>query len=228
MKHFSKIFIIKFYLVFSFFFNSYSLADNHNIYETLEKIQKDIQTLEKAVYSGSVNLNNNELNNSLISSLVISNDQKQMETLTELKLKTNENEPRYDVLHRALLTGLIGNIIKYYKKGEFLAASNTPVQIHHESVLSGKRPEWILSSGLIGTHKNYALVNASISKRLIFNVASKFLTYTYFDPHWSAKKGAFMMKEGIEVRRNDLNKVFNKSDRIHRTFNDVISWGGEE
>lgn len=40
--------------------------------------------------------------------------------------------------------------------------------------------------------------------------------------------GAFMMKEGVEVRRNDLDKVFNKSDRIHRTFNDVISWGGEE
>lgn len=40
--------------------------------------------------------------------------------------------------------------------------------------------------------------------------------------------GAFMMKEGIEVRRNDLDKVFNKSDRIHRTFNDVISWEGEK
>ena len=39
--------------------------------------------------------------------------------------------------------------------------------------------------------------------------------------------GAFMMKEGIEVRRNDLDKVFNKSDRIHRAFNDVISWEGE-
>ena len=64
MKHFSKIFIIKFYLVFCFFLNNYSLADNHNIYETLEQIQKDIQTLEKAVYSGSVNSNNNELNNS--------------------------------------------------------------------------------------------------------------------------------------------------------------------
>ncbi len=36
--------------------------------------------------------------------------------------------------------------------------------------------------------------------------------------------GAFMMKEGIEVRRNDLNKVFNQSDRIDRTFNDVINW----
>ena len=40
--------------------------------------------------------------------------------------------------------------------------------------------------------------------------------------------GAFMMKEGVEVRRNDLNKVFNKSDRIYRTFNDVISWGEEK
>ena len=40
--------------------------------------------------------------------------------------------------------------------------------------------------------------------------------------------GAFMMKEGIEVRRNDLNKVFNKSDRIYRAFNDVISWGEEK
>ena len=40
--------------------------------------------------------------------------------------------------------------------------------------------------------------------------------------------GAFMMKEGVEVRRNDLNKVFNKSDRIYRAFNDVISWGEEK
>jgi|TARA_Y100000389_G_scaffold59170_1_gene55221 hypothetical protein len=39
--------------------------------------------------------------------------------------------------------------------------------------------------------------------------------------------GAFMMKEGIEVRRNDLDKVFNKSDRIHRAFNDVIAWSND-
>ena len=36
-------------------------ADNHNIYETLESIQKDIKTLEKAVYSETVDLNNNSL-----------------------------------------------------------------------------------------------------------------------------------------------------------------------
>ena len=34
-----------------------SLADNHNIYDTLELIKKDLKTLEKAVYSQSSNIN---------------------------------------------------------------------------------------------------------------------------------------------------------------------------
>jgi len=93
MKHFSKIFIIKFYLVFCFFSNSYSLADNHNIYETLEQIQKDIQTLEKAVYSGSVNLNNNEFNNSNLSSNSNSED-----VLTRHLLKLTEIENQFQQL----------------------------------------------------------------------------------------------------------------------------------
>ena len=51
--------IIKLLILFNLFLINISSADNHNIYETLEMIQKDIKTLEKAVYSGSVELNNN-------------------------------------------------------------------------------------------------------------------------------------------------------------------------
>lgn len=36
--------------------------------------------------------------------------------------------------------------------------------------------------------------------------------------------GAFMMKEGLAVREKDLDKVFNKSDRVHRLFNDILDW----
>jgi hypothetical protein len=36
--------------------------------------------------------------------------------------------------------------------------------------------------------------------------------------------GAFMMREGVEVSRRDLNRVFNKSDRIDRIFNDILDW----
>lgn len=36
--------------------------------------------------------------------------------------------------------------------------------------------------------------------------------------------GAFMMKEGRDFSRNDLNKHFTKSDRIYRLFNDIKEW----
>jgi len=54
---FSILILTLFY--FSLISNLY--ADNHNIYETLEKIQKDIKTLEKAVYSQTSSLNNSSL-----------------------------------------------------------------------------------------------------------------------------------------------------------------------
>ena len=50
---FKKLFIVKLFIIFNFIINQCAFADNHNIYETLELIQKNIKTLEKAVYSGS-------------------------------------------------------------------------------------------------------------------------------------------------------------------------------
>ncbi len=44
----------------SFFQNSFS--DNHNIYETLEIIKNDLKTLERAVYSGSIEINTSSSN----------------------------------------------------------------------------------------------------------------------------------------------------------------------
>ena len=51
----------KILFLINIFFVTESLAENQNIYETLQSIQKDIKTLEKAVYSGSADLNNNSL-----------------------------------------------------------------------------------------------------------------------------------------------------------------------
>ena len=54
MFSYKKIFYIKALASFIFFSNI-TLADNHNLNEVLELIQKDLKTLEKAVYSGSIN-----------------------------------------------------------------------------------------------------------------------------------------------------------------------------
>ena len=36
--------------------------------------------------------------------------------------------------------------------------------------------------------------------------------------------GAFVMKEGKEIGQQEINKSFNKSDRIDRIFNDILKW----
>jgi len=73
-----------------FFFSFPNNADNHNISELLEIIQKDLKTLEKAVYSNS---SSNDLN---ISSS--SMDQNSEEVLTRHLLKLSEIENQFQEL----------------------------------------------------------------------------------------------------------------------------------
>ena len=48
MKCLKNLKTFKLILLISFFIGTKTLADNHNIYETLENIRNDIKTLEKA------------------------------------------------------------------------------------------------------------------------------------------------------------------------------------
>ena len=52
MLNYKKIIRLNLILVFMFFPNNI-FADNHSINEILDLIQKDLKTLERAVYSGS-------------------------------------------------------------------------------------------------------------------------------------------------------------------------------
>ena len=89
MKYLSKVFIVKLLILINFFFHNYVLADNHNIYETLEQLQKDIKTLEKAVYSGSVEFNNSSNTNTNTN---LSKNSEDVLTRHLLKLSEIENQ----------------------------------------------------------------------------------------------------------------------------------------
>ena len=67
-----------------------SFAENHNIYEILEIIKNDLKTLERAVYSGSIDLQTNTDNNS-VSNL----DQNSEDVLTRHLLKLSEVEDQF-------------------------------------------------------------------------------------------------------------------------------------
>ena len=70
-----------------------SFADNHNIYEIIDQLQKDIKTLEKAVYSGSIELNSDSSVN-LNSNL----DNNSEDVLTRHLLKLSEIENQFQEL----------------------------------------------------------------------------------------------------------------------------------
>ena len=84
-----KIFKIIVILIINFFSFSFLLADNHNIYETLEELKKDIKTLERAVYSGSIEISGSDTNSSEI---LLDNNSEDVLTRHLLKLSEIENQ----------------------------------------------------------------------------------------------------------------------------------------
>ena len=87
----------KFYIFISFITLIFtaspkSFADNHNVIEILELIQKDLKTLEKAVYSDSFDKNPDGLSNSK------SLDQNSEDVLTRHLLKLSEIENQFQEL----------------------------------------------------------------------------------------------------------------------------------
>ena len=87
MRFTSKL-IILILIYLSFLQNSFS--DNHNIYETLEIIKNDLKTLERAVYSGSIEVktSSNEQSN-------IELDSNSEDVLTRHLLKLSEVEDQF-------------------------------------------------------------------------------------------------------------------------------------
>ena len=88
---FKNLLIFKIFFLFNILFCINSSADNHNIYETLELIQKDIKTLEKAVYSGSTQITSENFNSS-------STDNNSEDVLTRHLLKLSEIENQFQQL----------------------------------------------------------------------------------------------------------------------------------
>ena len=86
MFNYKKLIQLKFTFILIFLSNV-AFADNHNLNEILELIQKDLKTLEKAVYSGSINTGNSDSKKKF--------DENSEEVLTRHLLKLSEVESQF-------------------------------------------------------------------------------------------------------------------------------------
>ncbi|MDC0899064.1 tol-pal system protein YbgF [Candidatus Pelagibacter sp.] len=149
---FKKLLFIKILILLNLLFTQSLFADNHNIYETLELIQKDIKTLEKAVYSGTIEINNNTSNLSNFDNnsedvltrhlLKLSEIENQFQQLTnkfeEINFKLDklsnrlskvqaDNQVRFQDLEAAFNSGeAVKNITKNIAEENILPGSSTP------------------------------------------------------------------------------------------------------
>ena len=90
MRSLINLLFLKLIFLINLIICSVSTADNHNIYETLEIIKNDLKTLERAVYSGSI-----EIENTSISSSDLEIDPNSEDVLTRHLLKLSEIEGQF-------------------------------------------------------------------------------------------------------------------------------------
>jgi len=76
-----------------------------------------------------------------------------MALVNELKLRINEQPADYGAIHRALLTGLLGNVALKGEDRQFLGTRNIKLNIFPGSSQFKKPPKWIVAAELVETTK---------------------------------------------------------------------------
>lgn len=112
-----------------------------------------------------------------------------------LKLTDNQQPADYGSVHRALLSGLLGQVATREEKWEFLGTRNRKLFVFPGSGLSEKPPKWIVAGSLMETSKQYALNVAKIDPQWLQSLAAHLVKKTYSEPFYHDKSGQVMAKE---------------------------------
>jgi len=120
--------------------------------------------------------------------------------VAEMKWRPNEKEAPYEQTHRALLTGLLGNIgNKSDESGDYLGARGIKFVIHPGSTLKKRKPKWLMAAELMETTRLYARCVAQIDAQWIEKLASHVSKSSYREPRWSRDAGNVVASEQVTV-----------------------------
>jgi len=107
---------------------------------------------------------------------------------TEKGIRLNQDEANYEDIHRALLSGLLGNIgNKALEGNDYLGARGIRFYIHPGSWLVKKSPRWIMCGELVETTRLYARMVAQIEPEWIEPLAPHLIKRSYSEPHWEKR-----------------------------------------
>ena len=93
----------------------------------------------------------------------------------------------YAPLHRALMTGLLGNVGMKTDEGSFMGARAIKFWVHPGSGVAKKAGRWIMAAELAETTRLYARCVATIDPLWLETIGAHLIKRTQADPHWEKK-----------------------------------------
>ena len=117
----------------------------------------------------------------------------------DLGFRANTEAANYEAVHRALLTGLLGNLGFNHEEREYLGARNRKFSIFPGSSLAKKTPKWVMAAELIETSKLFAHTLAKIEPEWVIAAAEHLIKRQYFEPHYDSRSGQVMAYEKITL-----------------------------
>ncbi|MBL8522703.1 MAG: ATP-dependent RNA helicase HrpA, partial [Betaproteobacteria bacterium] len=138
------------------------------------------------------------------------------ELVTSQGMHLNQEPAKYDSLHRALLTGLIGNVgTKAIEGDHYLGTRGLKFQLprrnQQHAAQKANRMKWVMAAELTETTRVYARTVASIEPEWIEQLAAHLVTRTWFEPHWERKSGQVVAFEQVSL----YGLVINPRRRVH-------------
>src|SRR4029079_13207766 len=79
--------------------------------------------------------------------------------------------PRYDAIHRALLTGLLSNVGVKTETHEYQGVRSVRFSVFPGSVMFGEKAKWLMAGELVETTKLYGRTCASVQPQWIERAA---------------------------------------------------------
>ena len=105
----------------------------------------------------------------------------------ELKFNISATEATYEQTHRALLSGLLGNIGFKDIDGPMYSGGRSIKFLIGPRLFRNKNFKWIMAAEIIDTGRLYAQCVAKIDVRWIESLAIHLLEYEYSNPRWNTK-----------------------------------------
>jgi len=162
------------------------------------------------------------------------------------KQKKPNNKPvkfdaRYETVHRALLSGLVGNIATKELDETYSATRGRTVHLFPGSAQTKRKPKWLVAAEFLETSRVFAHTVAEIRPDWVINEARHLCKYSYSDPHYHAHSGTVKAqrktllhglvlkdKESVNysaINPNESHQLFIRQGLVEQGYKPTIKGG---